>query len=304
MAYKLTGKTDLKKWKSRACHCVSMVDIGHYNSCYHLCKYCYANYSEEKIQENVKKHDVSSSLLIGKIEEEIIKNKKGFIAALDQSGGSSGKTLKLYGIGEEEYQTDEEMFELIHTMRKRVLCNDAFLSDKIIGVILFEQTMNKEVKGVKTANYLWDEKGIVSFLKIDKGLEEEKDGVCLMKEIPSLEETLEMAKVQGIFGTKMRSVIQSPNKEGIRKLIEQQFFYAKEIAKKGLVPIIEPEVSIGSTDKLECEKIMKEEIDKQLSMLDENSKVMFKFTIPEVDNFYLEYTKNEKVLRVVALSGG
>lgn len=235
---------------------------------------------------------------------EIIKNKKGFIAALDQSGGSSGKTLKLYGIGEEEYQTDEEMFELIHTMRKRVLCNDAFLSDKIIGVILFEQTMNKEVKGVKTANYLWDEKGIVSFLKIDKGLEEEKDGVCLMKEIPSLEETLEMAKVQGIFGTKMRSVIQSPNKEGIRKLIEQQFFYAKEIAKKGLVPIIEPEVSIGSTDKLECEKIMKEEIDKQLSMLDENSKVMFKFTIPEVDNFYLEYTKNEKVLRVVALSGG
>lgn len=235
---------------------------------------------------------------------EIIKNKKGFIAALDQSGGSSGKTLKLYGIGEEEYQTDEEMFELIHTMRKRVLCNDAFLSDKIIGVILFEQTMNKEVQGVKTANYLWDEKGIVSFLKIDKGLEEEKDGVCLMKEIPSLEETLEMAKVQGIFGTKMRSVIQSPNKEGIRKLIEQQFFYAKEIVKKGLVPIIEPEVSIGSTDKLECEKIMKEEIDKQLSMLDENSKVMFKFTIPEVDNFYLEYTKNEKVLRVVALSGG
>ena len=191
---------------------------------------------------------------------EIIKNKKGFIAALDQSGGSSGKTLKLYGIGEEEYQTDEEMFELIHTMRKRVLCNDAFLSDKIIGVILFEQTMNKEVQGVKTANYLWDEKGIVSFLKIDKGLEEEKDGVCLMKEIPSLEETLEMAKAQGIFGTKMRSVIQSPNKEGIRKLIEQQFFYAKEIAKKGLVPIIEPEVSIGSTDKLECEKIMKEEI--------------------------------------------
>lgn len=235
---------------------------------------------------------------------EIIKNKKGFIAALDQSGGSSGKTLKLYGIGEEEYQTDEEMFELIHTMRKRVLCNDAFLSDKIIGVILFEQTMNKEVQGVKTADYLWNEKGIVSFLKIDKGLEEEKDGVCLMKEIPNLEETLEMAKAQGIFGTKMRSVIQSPNKEGIRKLIEQQFFYAKEIAKKGLVPIIEPEVSIGSTDKLECEKIMKEEIDRQLSMLDENSKVMFKFTIPEVDNFYLEYTKNEKVLRVVALSGG
>lgn len=235
---------------------------------------------------------------------EIIKNKKGFIAALDQSGGSSGKTLKLYGISEEEYQTEEEMFELIHTMRKRVLCNDAFSSEKIIGVILFEQTMNKEVQGVKTAKYLWDEKQIVSFLKIDKGLEEEKDGVCLMKEIPNLEETLEMAKAQGIFGTKMRSVINSPNKEGIKKVIEQQFFCAKEIAKKGLVPIIEPEVSIGSTNKLECEKIMKEEIDKQLNMLDENTKVMFKFTIPEIDDFYLEYTKDDRVLRVVALSGG
>ncbi len=235
---------------------------------------------------------------------EMIKNRKGFIAALDQSGGSSGKTLKLYGIGEEEYQTEEEMFELIHTMRERVLCNDAFTNEKIIGVILFEQTMEKEMKGMKTALYLWGEKRILSFLKIDKGLEEEKDGVCLMKEIPNLEKTLELAKKNGIFGTKMRSVIQSPNKEGIRKVIEQQFFYAKIIAQKGLIPIIEPEVSIHSTDKLACEKIMKEEIDRQLSRMDESWKVMFKFTIPEVDDFYLDYTKNEKVLRVVALSGG
>lgn len=235
---------------------------------------------------------------------EIMKNRKGFIAALDQSGGSSGKTLKLYGIGEEEYQTDEEMFEFIHTMRERVLCNEAFTNEKIIGVILFEQTMEKEIKGMKTAQYLWDNKKIISFLKIDKGLEEEKDGVCLMKEIPDLEKTLALAKNYGIFGTKMRSVIQSPNPEGIRNVIEQQFFYAKKIAQEGLVPIIEPEVSINSMNKLACEKIMKEEIDRQLSMLDENIKVMFKFTIPEIDDFYLEYTKNEKVLRVVALSGG
>lgn len=235
---------------------------------------------------------------------EMIKNRKGFIAALDQSGGSSGKTLKLYGIGEDEYQTEEEMFELIHTMRERVLCNEAVTSEKIVGVILFEQTMEKEMRGMKTAQYLWEKKRILSFLKIDKGLEEEKDGVCLMKEIPNLEKTLELAKKNGIFGTKMRSVIQSPNKEGIRKVIEQQFFYAKIIAQKGLIPIIEPEVSIHSMDKFACEKIMKEEIDRQLSRMDESWKVMFKFTIPEVDDFYLNYTKNEKVLRVVALSGG
>lgn len=237
-------------------------------------------------------------------KKEIIKARKGFIAALDQSGGSSGKTLKLYGVSEEKYQTEEEMFEQIHEMRKRVLCNEAFSSEKIIGVILFEQTMDKEIQGVKTAEYLWNEKRIVSFLKIDKGLEEEKDGVCLMKDIPNLDETLDRAKEQGIFGTKMRSVISSPNREGIQKVIEQQFFYAKKIVAKGLVPIIEPEVIINSVNKEECERMMKEEIDKQLNTLDEHTKVMFKFTIPEIDDFYEEYTKNEKVLRVVALSGG
>ena len=234
----------------------------------------------------------------------IIKNKDGFIAALDQSGGSSGKTLKLYGIFEDSYKNDEEMFNLIHDMRTRVIKSKSFTNDKIIGVILFLETINRKIDNKFTSDYLWEEKNIVSFLKIDKGLMEESDGVQLMKDIPDLEEVLDNAVNKNIFGTKMRSVIKSANEEGIEKVVKQQFDIAKIICAKGLVPIIEPEVSIDAIDKIECERILKEKIDIELEKLDDNMKVMFKFTIPSVDNFYSSYINNPKVIRVVALSGG
>lgn len=234
----------------------------------------------------------------------IIKNKDGFIAALDQSGGSSGKTLKLYGIFEDSYKNDEEMFNLIHDMRTRVIKSKSFTNDKIIGVILFLETINRKIDNKFTSDYLWEEKNIVSFLKIDKGLMEESDGVQLMKDIPDLEEVLDNAVNKNIFGTKMRSVIKSANEEGIEKVVKQQFDIAKIICAKGLVPIIEPEVSIDAIDKIECERILKEKIDIELEKLDDNMKVMFKFTIPSVDNFYSSYINNPKVVRVVALSGG
>ena len=234
----------------------------------------------------------------------IIKNKDGFIAALDQSGGSSGKTLKLYGIFEDSYKNDEEMFNLIHDMRTRVIKSKSFTNDKIIGVILFLETINRKIDNKFTSDYLWEEKNIVSFLKIDKGLMEESDGVQLMKDIPDLEEVLDNAVNKNIFGTKMRSVIKSANEEGIEKVVKQQFDIAKIICDKGLVPIIEPEVSIDAIDKIECERILKEKIDIELEKLEDNMKVMFKFTIPSVDNFYSSYINNPKVVRVVALSGG
>lgn len=234
----------------------------------------------------------------------IIKNKDGFIAALDQSGGSSGKTLKLYGIFEDSYKNDEEMFNLIHDMRTRVIKSKSFTNDKIIGVILFLETINRKIDNKFTSDYLWEEKNIVSFLKIDKGLMEESDGVQLMKDIPDLEEVLDNAVNKNIFGTKMRSVIKNANEEGIEKVVKQQFDIAKIICAKGLVPIIEPEVSIDAIDKIECERILKEKIDIELEKLADNMKVMFKFTIPSVDNFYSSYINNPKVVRVVALSGG
>ena len=234
----------------------------------------------------------------------IIKNNDGFIAALDQSGGSSGKTLKLYGIFEDSYKNDEEMFNLIHDMRTRVIKSKSFTNDKIIGVILFLETINIKIDNKFTSDYLWEEKHIVSFLKIDKGLMEESDGVQLMKDIPDLEEVLDNAVNKNIFGTKMRSVIKSANEEGIEKVVKQQFDIAKIICAKGLVPIIEPEVSIDAIDKIECERILKEKIDIELEKLEDNMKVMFKFTIPSVDNFYSSYINNPKVIRVVALSGG
>ena len=234
---------------------------------------------------------------------EIMRNKKGFIAALDQSGGSSAKTLKLYGITENEYSTEDEMFELIHEMRKRVLKSKSFLSDKIIGVILFERTMNSKVDGLYTADYLWN-KGILSFLKIDKGLCVEEDGVMLMKDNPSLLDILKSANDHHIYGTKMRSVIKSANRIGIQKVVKQQFDIAKIVIENGLVPIIEPEVDIYSTDKEECEKILKEEILKQMETLDNNARIMFKFTIPSIDNFYKDLMGDVRVVRIVALSGG
>lgn len=235
---------------------------------------------------------------------EIIKNKKGFIAALDQSGGSSSKTLKAYGIDESEYNTEEEMFDLIHEMRKRVFTSKAFTNEHIIGAILFEKTMLSKVNDEYTADYLWNEKRIVSFLKVDKGLAEQANGVKLMKEIPTLAEELREAREKNVFGTKMRSVIYEANEEGIRAVVKQQFEFAKQICDAGLVPIIEPEVDINATEKEKCEEILKSEVKKQLDSWNEEDKIMFKFTIPTVANHYLDLYDYSCVVRIVALSGG
>ena len=235
---------------------------------------------------------------------EIMKNKNGFIAALDQSGGSSGKTLKTYGIPETEYHSDEEMFDLIHEMRKRVFTSKAFTNDHIIGAILFERTMNSKVDGVYTADYLWNEKHILSFLKVDKGLQDEANGVKLMKDIPGLVDTLKLANERNIFGTKMRSVIYEANEKGIEDIVNQQFDFAKTICDNGLVPIIEPEVDIHSAEKEKCEEILKREVKKHLDSWDKNDKLMFKFTIPSKENLYLNLYDYEAVVRIVALSGG
>ena len=235
---------------------------------------------------------------------EIMKNGKGFIAALDQSGGSSSKTLAAYGIDVSQYSSDEEMFNLIHEMRKRVFTSKAFTNDHIIGAILFEKTMLSKIGDEYTANYLWNEKQIVSFLKVDKGLQEENNGVKLMKEIPNLEEELQEANDSNVFGTKMRSVIYKANRDGIKAIVKQQFEFAKIICDHGLVPIIEPEVDINSSEKELCEEILKEEIINELNNWDSNRKIMFKFTIPTKENLYLDLYNFECVVRIVALSGG
>ncbi len=235
---------------------------------------------------------------------EIMRDGRGFIAALDQSGGSSAKTLKNYGIDESQYSSEEEMFNLIHEMRKRVMTSKVFTNEHILGTILFEKTMMSEVNEKFTADYLWDEKEIVSFLKVDKGLAEEKNGVKLMKEIPNLKEEIEEANKKHVFGTKMRSVIYEANKEGIRDIVEQQFEFAKAICDGGLVPIIEPEVDIHSEQKELCEKILKEEIIRKLKEWNPEDKIMFKFTIPTVANHYLDLYDYDCVVRIVALSGG
>ncbi|QBP40151.1 fructose bisphosphate aldolase [Paenisporosarcina antarctica] len=239
-----------------------------------------------------------------KEQVDFIKNGKGFIAALDQSGGSTPKALKLYGVPEDAYSTEEEMFGLIHEMRTRVITAPAFSSDSILGAILFEQTMDRKVEDDYTADYLWEKKGVVPFLKIDKGLAEEVDGVQMMKLISNLDETLQRANERNIFGTKMRSVIKVANPEGIKKVVAQQFEIGKQILAAGLMPIIEPEVDIHSKDKEKSEELLKEEIVNQLDTLSENQNVMLKLTIPTVDNFYKELIDHPRVLRVVALSGG
>ena len=220
-------------------------------------------------------------------KEEIIKSRKGFIAALDQSGGSSKKTLNIYGVLENSYKDDSSMFDLIHDMRKRIITSKSFTNKHIIGVILFEDTLDKTIEGINTVKYLWDKKKIVSFLKIDKGLEEEKNGVRLMKEIPNLSNTLDKAKELGIFGTKMRSVINELNEEGIDQIVKQQFALSKTIYSKGLIPIIEPEVSIDCRKKEEIEKILKEKIEKELSNLSSDMKVILKLTLPTKPNIKL-----------------
>ena len=219
---------------------------------------------------------------------EIMKDGRGFIAALDQSGGSSSKTLKAYGIPETEYNSEEEMFNLIHEMRKRVFTSKSFTNEHIIGAILFEKTMMSKVNDEFTADYLWNQKHIVSFLKVDKGLQEENNGVKLMKPIPELAEELREANEKHVFGTKMRSVIYEANREGIAEIVKQQFEFAKIICDAGLVPIIEPEVDINSAEKEKCEEILKEEIIEKLKTCNKEDKIMFKFTIPTIENHYLD----------------
>lgn len=233
---------------------------------------------------------------------DILKNKKGFIAALDQSGGSSKKTLINYGVKESDITTEEVMFNYIHSMRSRVISNKYF-DERIIGVILFEHTMKNDIEGLNTVKYL-KEKGIPAFLKIDVGLEDESDGVRLLKDIPNLDERLEEAKKYGIIGTKERSVILEYNEYGIKKVIEQQFKLAKQIIAHGLIPIIEPEVDINSKDKKQIETYMRNEIFRQLDRMKKEDYVMFKFTLPEVPNYYNDLLRHKNILRIVALSGG
>ena len=234
----------------------------------------------------------------------VVKTRKGFIAALDQSGGSTGKTLERYGIKEDSYSSEEEMFSLIHEMRKRVFTSKVFTSEKILGSILFYKTMESKVGDKFTADYLWEDKNIVSFLKVDKGLLEEENQVKLMKGIPDLNEQLKEAKNKHIFGTKMRSVILGANKEGIKDIVKQQFILAKKICDNGLVPIIEPEVDINIPDKEEAESILKDEIINVLKTWNKDDLIMFKFTIPSNANLYADLYDYECVIRIVALSGG
>ena len=235
---------------------------------------------------------------------EVVKTRTGFIAALDQSGGSSAKTLEKYGIKKDEYQTEEEMFDLIHQMRTRVITSDVFNDNHILGTILFYKTMMGKIEGEYSADYLWNKKNIVSFLKVDKGLEEEENGVKLMKTIPDLENQLDEANEKHVFGTKMRSVIYEANEKGIEDIVNQQFEFAKVICNKGLVPIIEPEVDINSKDKEKCEEILHEKIKEKLNNWKLEDKIMFKFTIPTKANLYEDLYNYEAVIRVVALSGG
>lgn len=235
---------------------------------------------------------------------ERMANGKGFIAALDQSGGSTPKALRLYGIAEDSYQGDDEMFDLVHAMRARIIKSPAFTSEYILGAILFEKTMDRTIDDVYTADYLWEKKGILPILKVDKGLAEEKDGVQLMKPIPDLDGLLKRASDRHIFGTKMRSVIQSANAAGIKQIVDQQFEVGLQIAAAGFVPILEPEVNIKSDDKAECEKILKTEILDRLNTLDDNVRLMFKLSLPSENGFYSDVIADKHVVRVVALSGG
>lgn len=228
----------------------------------------------------------------------------GFIAALDQSGGSTPKALKAYGVLEDAYSNDEQMFDQVHQMRTRIIKSPAFDKKHILGAILFENTMDRQIDNMDTADYLWEEKGVIPFLKIDKGLAEKQDGVQLMKDMPDLEKLLNRANDKHIFGTKMRSVIHDNNPEGIRKVVKQQFEIAQKVLDAGLVPIIEPEVDIHSPHKFEAEQILKDELLDHLNDIDEKDKVIFKLTLPEEDNFYQELIEHPKVMRVVALSGG
>lgn len=235
---------------------------------------------------------------------EKIRAGQGFIAALDQSGGSTPKALRQYGIEENEYTNDEEMFDMMHAMRSRIIKSPSFVGDKVIGAILFEMTMDRDIDGTPTAEYLWTQKQVVPFLKIDKGLEEAKNGVKMMKPIPGLAETLDRAKGLGVFGTKERSVIDAANKDGIASIVLQQFDIGYQVLSHGLMPILEPEVTITIDDKADAEAMLRDEILKHLDMVPADQQVMLKLSLPTVANTYKPLIDHPKVMKVVALSGG
>jgi len=237
-------------------------------------------------------------------QTEQVRNGRGFIAALDQSGGSTPKALKLYGIEETAYSGETAMFDMMHAMRARIIKSPAFTGDKVVGAILFEQTMDRSIDGVPTATYLWENRHVVPFLKIDKGLEAEADGVKLMKPMPGLDALLARAAKAGIFGTKERSVVDAAIDKGIAAIVAQQFEVAAQVAAHGLMPIIEPEVTISITDKAEAEALLQKHILKALDSLPAGQQVMLKLTLPTVANFYRPLVNHAKVLKVVALSGG
>lgn len=235
---------------------------------------------------------------------EKMRSDRGFITALDQSGGSTPKALGLYGIDEGSYSGDEQMFDLVHQMRSRIVTSPAFTGDRVLGAILFEMTMDREIEGQGAAAYLWDVKKVVPFLKVDKGLADEVDGAQVMKPMPDLDALLALAKDKGVFGTKMRSVIKLANKAGIQSVADQQFEIGRQILAAGLVPIIEPEVDIHSPEKAAAETLLKEALLDRLASLIDDEVVMLKLTLPEEDDFYTDLVSHPRVLRVVALSGG
>lgn len=233
-----------------------------------------------------------------------VSQKPGFIAALDQSGGSTPKALKLYGLGEDSYSNDDEMFSVVHEMRTRIVTSPSFNGDRIMGAILFENTMDREIDGIPSAQYLWEKKNVVPFLKVDKGLADEENGVQLMKPMPGLDDLLARAKDKGVFGTKMRSVVKLANAQGIKAIVDQQFEVGLRIVAAGLVPIIEPEVDIHSPEKAAAEGWLRTNLLAHLDRLNPEQKVMFKLTLPEEDNFYADCVAHPNLIKVVALSGG
>ncbi|OBI21388.1 fructose bisphosphate aldolase [Mycobacterium sp. E2462] len=237
-------------------------------------------------------------------QSERMTSGKGFIAALDQSGGSTPKALRLYGIEEDAYSSEEEMFDLIHEMRSRIITSPVFNGDRVLAAILFEQTMDRDIEGTPTTTYLWETKGVVPILKIDKGLADASDDVQLMKPIPGLDDLLKRAVSKGVFGTKERSVIGGANQQGIAAVVAQQFEVAHQVLSHGLVPIIEPEITISISDKAQAEQILRDEITKQLDTVPDGQRVMLKLSLPSEANFYRPLIEHPKVMRVVALSGG
>lgn len=233
-----------------------------------------------------------------------VKNESGFIAALDQSGGSTPKALAIYGIEQDAYNNENEMFDKIHEMRTRIIKSPSFNGDRILGAILFENTMDRQIDGQDTANYLWNQKQVVPFLKCDKGLADEVDGAQVMKDMPDLDNLLTRAVSKGVFGTKMRSLIKTDNEKGVNAVVDQQFEVGKQIIAAGLVPIIEPEVDINSPRKSEAEVMLKSAMMDQLNSLNSDQLVMLKLTLPETDNFYKECVDHSNIIKVVALSGG